>query len=197
MSNPSRRCSLRSPTRWIALVLAWSCSGGVNAAPLVALCMSGQLRGAETRTAALADTKRRVAAALGPTRVFASIHVNSGAWEEGTAAATTAAYLAAVVGALSPVAHEVYDSGAFQCAVPGGNALDASRGSSSSLSSSSSSSRSGSVMNQCGDSSEAGGNGVDARQACTFLTQFTGVWRSWRLVLEDEARTGTMHTLAV
>jgi uncharacterized membrane protein YgcG len=195
MANSSGRRSLRPAVKWVALVLVACYSHKAIAAPLVALCMSGQLRGAETRTAALRDTKRRVAAALGPTRVFASIHVNAGAWVDGTTAATTAASVAAVVGALEPAAHEVYDSGAFQCAAPGGSTLAASGGSSGGSSRSSSSSSP--VMNKCSDSSGAGGNDVDARQACTFLTQFTGVWRSWRLVLEDEARTGLVHTLAV
>jgi hypothetical protein len=166
---------------WTALALAGSGGrphGCVEGAPLVALCLSGQLRGAETRGAALRATVRDVAAALGPTRVFASIHVSAGAWGEGSLAATTAAALSAVVGALNPAAHEVYDSGAFQCAAPGSGGVGGGRGGK-------------------GGCADGGAAPAATRQACTFLAQFTGVWRSWKLALEDEARTGLVHTLAV
>ena len=131
---------------------------------LVAMCFSGQLRGADRRLGQLRDAKTG-AAVLGRVRVFASVHVDR---TESLSPVGTAT-LAAVVSALEPAAYEFYDSGAFACA------------------------------ERACPASNSGGGGGDGHQqhACTFLAQFTGVRRSFRLMLEDETRTGLTHALVV
>jgi len=143
--------------------------------PQVALCFSGQLRGAEERVGELREAKAAVQG-LGPTQVFASIHLNDSPGHPLPESEARAVVL--VVRTLSPAAWETYDSGEYACA-----------------------------PRSCrGDG--GGGNNRQKQQvataqqpvpniACTFLVQFAGVRRSFRLMVDYEHRTGSRFDVVV
>lgn len=137
----------------------------------VALCFSGKLRGANERLGELQEVKA-AAHKLWHTQVFASIHLDdSPAASSSTSTEEASRAVSQVVRTLVPAAWETYDSGDFTCA-----------------------------PRSCRDSS-SGGKVVTTQAvsdtACTFLIQFSGVRRSFRLMEEHELRTGMRFDMVV
>jgi len=194
---------------------------------LVALCISGQLRGAEGRERSLRDAVAGLGL-LGTVRAFASVHLDRAASARAAeaAAAIGASVAAQAAAATSPHAADFFAGSAATAARSsrsyGGAVSETVASGFDSFGASAARTVLGSLgatlagfelydggdyacsaSGACKASSDAaasgsarGGGGSVAASgvACAFLVQFSGVLRAFRLVLEDEARTGVRES---